>query len=149
MTVGNFKDHPREYISFFVIAILIIPALHMVRVSEAQSTPFDYDPMSRMGILQNTCPAFMRYFHGPFFFFRPCMPQSIQQKVPVVAPVISTDVTLTDATTTLDTSTSTATTTPDASPSATSTMPEGSAAPANEEAAESPAVADASSTSAE
>jgi hypothetical protein len=125
MTLGTFQDHKREYISFFVIAILIIIAARMVRVSEAQAYPFEYGPAGMTEGMPRPCPPFLRHFHGPFLFsfFHPCVqPQEDMQSVAPVTPTVSTstDATSTDATTTPDTATSTATSTPEEASSAAS-----------------------------
>lgn len=87
MKLDHFKTHKQEYAVFSIVAILIVVAVRMVQVSEAQAYPLSPEAMMA-GNFNSHCPQFMRHFHGPLFMFpQLCGQLPLQPDTLSVAPM--------------------------------------------------------------
>jgi hypothetical protein len=91
MKLDHFENHKRKYISFSIIAILVVCATYLVVKSEAQGSPLtpeeEYIMLENRG--RNCLPVFL-HFPRIFFFMHPCMRISIE---PTVIPAVTESIT--------------------------------------------------------
>jgi hypothetical protein len=131
MKLDHFENHKRKYISFIIIAILVVYATYLVVKSEAQTGPFMQNTENIIGDdIGPNCPKIFRYFPRFFMMRHPCMrgmtvsPTVINQ--PLMTTSVDTQETVTseNATSTTETASSTDT------EAATSTQDEATSTPA-------------------